>query len=61
MEEKKIWYAVQEDSTDGWNYGSYSLDEATEMLRDQGHGLIAVIDEEDSFCLKEYAYSDLIK
>lgn len=55
-----IWYAVQEDSTDAWDHGSYDLDEAKEMLREQGHGLIAVIEEsENSVCIEEMKYEDL--
>ena len=60
MKEKKIWYAVQETSDDSWDKGSYNIDEAVAMLKEQGHGLIAAIDEDDAFCLDEYAYDDLI-
>ena len=56
----QIWFAVQETSEDAWDYGSYSLDEAKEMLKEQGHGLIAVIEEgEDNVCIEEMKYEDL--
>ena len=59
--EKKIWYAVQENRSDGWDGdGSYNFDEAVKMLKKQGHGLIAEIDEEDQFCLEEYTYEELM-
>lgn len=54
-----VWYAVQEDSTDGWDNGSYDYNVAVEMLKDQGHGLIAVINEATSFCVEEIHYQDL--
>ena len=60
MANGNFWYAVQETSADGWDYGSHDLDEAKEMLREQGHGLIAVIEEsENSVCVDEMAYEDL--
>lgn len=58
--DNKRWYAVQLESTDPWNNGSYDLDEAIEMLREQGSGLIAVINEETQFCEDELTYEDLI-
>jgi hypothetical protein len=60
MKEKRIWYAVQEQSSDGWDKGSYNINEAVAMLKEQGRGLIAAIDEEDAFCLDEYTYDELI-
>ena len=60
MKEKRIWYAVQEQSSDGWDYGSYNIDEAVAMLKEQGHGLIAAIDEDNAFCMDEYTYDELI-
>lgn len=54
-----IWYAVQKESTDEWSYGSHDLEEAKAMLREQGEGLIAVIDEEDNFCIEEIYYDDV--
>ena len=53
------WYAVQETSEDDWGYGSYDYDEAVEMLKEQGHGLIAVINEETNFCEEEIKIEDL--
>lgn len=56
----QIWFAVQETSEDSWDYGSHDLDEAIEMLREQGHGLIAVIEEgSDPVCINEFKYEDL--
>ena len=56
--DKNIWYAVQEDSEDAWDYGSHNFDEAKLMLKDQGCGLIAVIENGD-FCKDEIRYEDL--
>lgn len=55
--DENIWYAVQEDSEDAWDYGSHNFDEAKLMLKDQGCGLIAVI--KNDFCVKEIRYEDL--
>lgn len=55
----KVWYAVQVDSTDTWDYGSHDYDEAVDMLRQQGCGLIAVINEDTNFCESEIQYSDI--
>lgn len=52
-----LWYAVQKTREDAWDYGSHDLEEAKQMLKEQGYGLIAVIDE-DSFCLQEFRYED---
>lgn len=57
---ERIWYAVQETSDDGWDNGSYNIEEAVEMLKKQGHGLIAAIDEDNNFCLDEYTYDDVV-
>lgn len=39
------WYAVQYDHEDAdWGTGSYDLEEAKEMCRENGYKLIAVID-----------------
>lgn len=53
------WYAVQLTREDLWDNGSYSYEEAVAMLRKQGHGLIAVIDEAAGFCEDEIKYADL--
>lgn len=52
------WYAVQEDTTDPWDYGSYDLPTAIDMLKRQGHGLIAVINGRDNFCEDEIPYEE---
>lgn len=54
-----IWYAVQRNSADAWDNGSEDYDTAVEMLRAQGHGLIAIIDDDAKVCLGEILYSDL--
>ena len=49
------WYAVMmsNDDTD-WGTGSYSLDEAKEMVKNYPDGYIAVIDEgSDPICIEE--------
>ena len=52
---KRIWYAVQENKSDGWDgIGSYDFRTAAEMLKSQGYGLIAAVDEENQFCVNEY-------
>jgi hypothetical protein len=60
---KKIWYAVQETEDDGWDWGSYDYAEAVKMLKDQGHGLIAVIEEDElhPICVKEIEYKDIVE
>lgn len=56
MENEK-WYAVQETSEDAWDYGSSDFEEAKAMLKKQGHGLIAVINND--FCEDEIQFDDL--
>lgn len=53
------WYAVQKTREDPWDYGSHDLEEAKSMLREQGSGLIAVIDEDTNFCEDEILYEDI--
>ena len=53
------WYAVQEERTDAWDYGTHDYDEAVKMLKEQGCGLIAVIDEETNFCEEEITFEEL--
>lgn len=54
------WYAVQVDRTDAWDNGSHYYNEAVRMLEEQGHGLIAVIDEESGVCVEEIGYNDVV-
>lgn len=54
-----IWYAVQESREDAWDNGSHDLHEAVQMLAEQGSGLIAVIDEDQEFCLDEIDFEKL--
>lgn len=60
-DERKIWYAVQESREDAWDDGSHDLHEAVQMLAEQGSysGLIAVIDEDDNYCIDEIEYKQL--
>lgn len=56
--ENAIWYAVQRDTEDDWGSGSYSLDEAMQMLRklreDYPDALVAVIRQGgDPICIDE--------
>ena len=53
------WFAVQEDSADAWDNGSHNYDEAVEMLLEQGHGLIAVINEDTNYCVQEITYDEV--
>ena len=52
-----MWYSVQESREDAWDYGSADYSEAVAMLREQGHGLIAVI--ENDTCIEEIEMEDL--
>ena len=49
-----LWYAVQTDREDDWGTGSYDYNEAVQMLKRQGRGLIAVIDGD--VCVNEIEY-----
>ena len=53
--DNNYWYAVMKDNDDAdWGYGSYSLDEAKEMVKNYPDGYIAVIDEgNDPICIEE--------
>lgn len=53
------WYAVQRTSEDDWGYGSFDMDEAKKLLREQGYGLIAVIDNINKVCLEEIPFDEL--
>lgn len=59
MENKKLWYAVQKDSTDEWGNGSFDREEAVKMLKKQGYGLIAIIDEETQTCVEEIEFKSV--
>lgn len=54
-----LWYAVQKESTDSWDAGSNNYGEAIEMLRKQGEGMIAVINEDTGVCVDEIMYQDI--
>ena len=53
------WFAVQEDSADAWDNGTYNYEKAVQMLLEQGHGLIAVIDREHDYCVQEITYDEV--
>ena len=53
------WFAVQEDSTDAWDNGTYNYEKAVQMLLEQGHGLIAVISEDTNYCVQEITYDEV--
>ncbi len=54
-----VWYAVQQDRDDDWGNGSFDKDEALQMLKAQGCGLIAVIERE--VCKEEILFEDIEK
>ena len=54
-----IWYALQEEQADPWDHGTHDKDEALAMLKAQGKGLIAVIDEEANVCIDEIWFKDI--
>lgn len=53
------WFAVQEDSADAWDNGTYNYKKAVDMLKKQGHGLIAVIDQDHDYCVQEIAFDEV--
>ena len=55
------WYAVQKDRTDAWDNGSHDYNTAVEMLKEQGCGLIAVINEDTGVCEEEIEYDDIFE
>lgn len=61
----KLWYAVTDKLNDNvdWGNGSYNLEEAKKMLKEQGKGEIAVIDSPenpaDSLCIDEIQFESL--
>lgn len=50
---RNIFFAVQESNEEAWDYGSESLVKAVKMLKEQGNGLITVVEADDSFALDE--------
>lgn len=62
---EKLWYAVTDKLNENvdWGNGSYDLEEAKKMLKDQGRGEIAVIDSAenpaDSLCIDEIPFESL--
>lgn len=55
----KTWYALQNNRSDSWDYGTYDFSYSLKMLQRQGHGLIAVIDESINTCINEIWFDDL--
>lgn len=62
---EKLWYAVTDKLNDevDWGNGTYDLQEAKKMLKEQGKGEIAVIDsaenQADSLCIDEIPFESL--
>ncbi len=62
---KNVWYAVTDKLNDNvdWGTGSYDLEEAKKMLKEQGRGEIAVIDNPEnpaeSLCIDEIPFESL--
>lgn len=58
--EPAIWYAVQRSREDDWGTGSTELEDAIAMLREQGSGLIAVIEQgPDPVCVEEILFEEV--
>lgn len=56
----KLWFALTGPYYDAWDDGYYDLKEAYErLMSDPERDSIAVIDEEQSFCLTEFHRGDL--
>lgn len=53
------WFALQETSGDPWDNGTHDYEDAIRMLKEQGHGLIAVIDEDTNYCAQEIAFDEV--
>lgn len=52
----RTWYAVMENREDNdWGYGSYDLNEAIEMLKEQGweDGYILEVNDETKTAIRE--------
>lgn len=62
---EKLWYAITDKLNDevDWGNGTYDLQEAKKMLKEQGRGEIAVIDSPenpaDSLCIEEIPFESL--
>ena len=53
------WFALQETAGDPWDNGTHDYEDAVRMLLEQGHGLIAVIDEDTNYCVQEITYDEV--
>ena len=53
------WFALQETASDPWDNGTHDYEDAVRMLLEQGHGLIAVIDEDTNYCVQEITYDEV--
>ena len=58
-ETMNTWYALQNNRSDSRDYGTYDFSYSLKMLQSQGHGLIAVIDEDTNTCIREILFDDL--
>lgn len=52
-----LWFAVMANENDDWSIGSEDIEEAKEMLLEQGRGLIAAIN--GSICMYKIYYEDI--
>ena len=57
--EALTWFALQETSGDPWDNGTHDYEDAIRMLKEQGHGLIAVIAEDTNYCVQEITYDEV--
>ena len=53
------WFALQETAGDPWDNGTHDYEDAVRMLLEQGHGLIAVINEDTNYCVQEITYDEV--
>lgn len=56
----KLWYCLQSDFYDAWDFGFDNLTDAyVRLMSDSEFDRIAVIDVEHSVCLREYTRGEL--
>lgn len=56
-----FWFALQKTREDAWDCGSYDLHTALDMLKEQGHGLVAVINTDTNFCVREISFEEVFE
>lgn len=52
-----LWFAVMANEDDDWSIGTEDIEEAKQMLMEQGQGLIAAIN--DMICMYKIYYEDI--